>query len=82
MGQGSESRKNHQEMTMNAFVATVTRDVTCAAASLALTLFFTAAFVQSTSVPWNARAQATRMAVAHAAAPSWFGQPKPAVLVD
>ncbi|MGH7743536.1 MAG: hypothetical protein ACRETH_00440 [Steroidobacteraceae bacterium] len=65
---------------MNAFVATLYRNVTCAAAAILITVVCSASFVHST-----ARAPGSRpdtVAVAHAATPSWFGQPEPAVLVD
>ncbi|HYL03909.1 MAG TPA: hypothetical protein VEU54_10885 [Steroidobacteraceae bacterium] len=66
---------------MNAFAATLYRDVTCAAAALLLTTVFSMAFIESTAVPPGARAQ-TSTVVAHTTTPSWFGQPQPAVLVD
>ena len=36
---------------MNAFVSTLTRDLTCAAAAAVITLIAAASFVQSTSAP-------------------------------
>jgi hypothetical protein len=71
-------------MTMNAFVSSLYRDVTCAAAAILIVAVSSAAFVQSTDVPYGARnpAQTLTIAAAHATVPSWFGQPQPAVLVD
>jgi hypothetical protein len=64
---------------MNAF-ATAYRNVTCAAAALVICTLSSMAFVESTALAPGAGIQLT--AAAHAAAPSWFGQPAPAVLVD
>ena len=64
---------------MNAF-ATAYRNLTCAAAALLICTVCSAAFVESTAVVPGTETQT--MTIAHAAAPSWFGQPKPAVLVD
>jgi len=64
---------------MNTFVAHVYRAFTCGAAAALITVMFGLAFVQSTSVPPGAHAGAPVVA---AAAPRWFGQPEPAVLVD
>jgi len=64
---------------MNAF-ATAYRNLTCAAAALMICTLSSMAFVESTAtVPGNDTQVTT---IAHAAAPSWFGQPQPAVLVD
>lgn len=65
---------------MNTFVATMYRDVACAAAATLIVAVSSAAFVQSTDVPYGARS--VTIAAVHAAVPSWFGQPEPAVLVD
>jgi hypothetical protein len=57
------------------------RDVTCAAAAIVITLVMGLSFVQSTAVPYGARATATPT-VSVQMDPVWFGQPQPAVLVD
>lgn len=64
---------------MNA-LATAYRNLTCAMAALVICTVCSMAFVQSTSTAPGTDAQVTT--IAHAAAPSWFGQPQPAVLVD
>ena len=66
---------------MNALASTLYRDFICAAASLFIALVATGAFLQSTSTPPGLHADAAPL---FAAAPvhGWFGQPKPAVLVD
>ena len=66
---------------MNALFATLYRDLTCAAASVVITLILAGSFVQSTSVPPGTHAKGGvfgALQPAHA----WFGQPQPAVLVD
>jgi len=64
---------------MNSFASAIYRDLTCGAAAALITVISGLAFVQSTSVPPGAHAGAPVVA---AAAPRWFGQPEPAVLVD
>ena len=62
-------------------LATLYRDLTCAAAAAAISVVVSLSFVTSTAVPPGAHAQSERVAVVqpdHA----WFGQPEPAVLVD
>jgi hypothetical protein len=59
---------------------TVSRNLTCLAASLAICVICGNAFVESTATVRGTPAEV--ITVAHAAAPSWFGQPRPAVLVD
>ena len=66
---------------MNSLVDNLYRDLTCAAASVAITLVIASSFVQSTSVPPGARA-AGDLFVAMQPRHAWFGQPEPAVLVD
>jgi hypothetical protein len=66
---------------MNSLVDRLYRDLTCAAASVAITLVIAGAFVQSTSVPPGVRAGAGGF-VAVQPRHAWFGQPEPAVLVD
>jgi hypothetical protein len=44
--------------TMNTFVSTLFRDVTCAAAALVITLVLSVAFVQSTAEPYGVHAAA------------------------
>jgi hypothetical protein len=66
-------------MTMNAF-ATAYRNLSCAAAAVVICTLCSMAFVESTSVVPGTETRMTP--IAHAAAPSWFGQPAPAVLVD
>jgi hypothetical protein len=66
---------------MNTFVATFSRDITCAAAATLITILFSVAFVQSTSVPPGMHATGTGF-VALSPEHAWFGQPEPAVLVD
>jgi hypothetical protein len=67
------------ETTMNAF-ATAYRNLTCAAAALVICTVCSMAFVESTAVVPGTGTLMTQ--TAHAAAPSWIGQPAPAVLVD
>ena len=66
---------------MNSFASTLYRDVTCAAAAALITLVFSAAFVQSTSVAPGTHAGTARV-LALQTTHGWFGQPEPAVLVD
>jgi hypothetical protein len=68
-------------MTMNTFVSTLYRDLTCAVAAILITAVLGMSFVASTAVPPGTHAPAVRTAGVqpeHA----WFGQPEPAVLVD
>jgi hypothetical protein len=65
---------------MNTFNA-LYRDLTCAAAAAVITLVMGLSFVQSTAVPYGARAAATPT-VSLQMDRAWFGQPQPAVLVD
>jgi hypothetical protein len=59
---------------------TLARNATCLAAAIVICAICGNAFVESTAtVPGT---QAEVATIAHAAAPSWFGQPEPAVLVD
>jgi hypothetical protein len=51
-------------MTMNAFVTTLSRDLTCAAAAAAITMVLAWSFVQSTSVPRFGQATAVATTVA------------------
>ena len=44
---------------MNAFVSTLFRDATCAAAALLITWVLSVAFVQSTAEPYGVHAAAT-----------------------
>jgi hypothetical protein len=80
---GSRTRQDlnqtAKETTMNAF-ATAYRNLTCAAAAVVICTVCSMAFVESTAVVPGSGALMTP--IAHAAAPSWFGQPAPAVLVD
>ena len=64
---------------MNAF-ATAYRNLTCATAALVICMVCGMAFVDSTATVRGTETQPTT--IAHAAAPSWFGQPQPAILVD
>jgi len=64
---------------MNA-IDTLYRNVTCAAVAAVICVMSSMAFVHSTATPWGA--QAETITIAHAASPSWFGKPEPAVLVD
>ena len=57
------------------------RDTTCAAGALVITFLMGLSFVQSTAVPYAARAAATPT-VSLQIGSGWFGQPQPAVLVD
>jgi hypothetical protein len=66
-------------MTMNA-VSTLYRNVTCAAAAAVICVVCSMAFVESTAVVPGTQPALTT--AAHASAPSWFGKPEPAVLVD
>ena len=64
---------------MNA-LKTLSRNVTCFAAALVICAICGNAFVESTSTVRGAQQEVTTLA--HAASPSWFGRPEPAVLVD
>ena len=64
---------------MNAF-ATAYRNLTCAAAALVICTVSSMVFVESTAVFPGSGTLMTQ--TTHAAAPSWIGQPAPAVLVD
>jgi hypothetical protein len=66
---------------MNAFTYNLYRDLTCGAVAVLITLIMSAAFVQSTSVPWGMHAP-SNVFVALQTEHAWFGQPEPAVLVD
>jgi hypothetical protein len=66
---------------MNSFVSTLSRDLTCAAASALITVIAAMAFVDSTALPPGMHAQASPF-VAVQPQHAWFGQPQPAVLVD
>ena len=79
MVQGAEERENRKEMTMNA-LATVYRNTTCAAAAALICVLSSMAFVESTAVVPGT--QPEFISIAHVSAPSWFGKPEPAVLVD
>jgi len=65
---------------MNAF-ATLSRDLTCAAAATLITFVAALSFVDSTSVAPGTHAPSARIA-AMQPEHAWFGQPEPAVLVD
>jgi hypothetical protein len=75
MVQGAED----EEKTMNA-LNTLSRNVTCFAAAIVICAICANAFVESTATVRGTQTEVTR--IAHAAAPSWFGQPAPAILVD
>ena len=79
MVQGAEERKTKEEMTMNA-LATVYRNTACAAAAALICVLSSMAFVESTAVVPGTQPEFIR--IAHVSAPSWFGKPEPAVLVD
>jgi hypothetical protein len=67
---------------MNA-LNTLSRNVTCLAAALVICAVCGNAFVESTATVRGTQAEVTTIAnIAHAASPSWFGRPEPAVLVD
>jgi hypothetical protein len=51
---------------MNAFVATLTRDLTCAAAALLISLVMSASFVQSTATAPGAHAPVAAARTANA----------------
>ena len=79
MVQGADREGNQEEMTMNA-LATVYRNTTCAAAAALICVLSSMAFVESTAVVPGTQPEFIRLA--HVSAPSWFGKPEPAVLVD
>lgn len=79
MVQGAEKRETREEMTMNA-LTTVYRNTTCAAAAALICVLSSMAFVESTAVVPGTQPEFVR--IAHVSAPSWFGKPEPAVLVD
>jgi hypothetical protein len=64
---------------MNA-VMTVYRNLTCATAAALICVVLSMAFVEVTAVAPGTHAEVTT--AAHVSAPSWFGKPEPAVLVD
>jgi hypothetical protein len=66
---------------MNALVSGLCRNLTCAAAAVLISLVIGASFVQSTSLPPGAHGGAA-VFVQMQPQDAWFGQPKPAVLVD
>jgi len=66
---------------MTRFVSVLYRDLTCAAASVLVTLVLAMSFVESTSVPPGMHAVSDPF-VALSPQHAWFGQPEPAVLVD
>ncbi len=79
MVQGAEERKTKEEMTMNA-LETLSRNTVCAAAAALICVLSSMAFVESTAVVPGT--QPEFISIAHVSAPSWFGKPEPAVLVD
>jgi hypothetical protein len=66
---------------VNTLFVRLYRDLSCAAASVAITLILAGAFVQSTAVPPGMGAHGA-VFVALQPEHAWFGQPEPAVLVD
>jgi hypothetical protein len=64
---------------MNA-VAILSRNLTCAAVAAVICVLSSMAFVESTAVAPGMQPELNT--VAHVSAPSWFGKPEPAVLVD
>ena len=64
---------------MNA-LATVYRNTACAAVAALICVLSSMAFVESTAVVPGTQPEFIRLA--HVSAPSWFGKPEPAVLVD
>jgi hypothetical protein len=66
-------------MTMNA-IETLYRNTTCAAVATLICVLSSMAFVESTAVVPGT--QPEFISIAHVSAPSWFGKPEPAVLVD
>jgi hypothetical protein len=64
---------------MNAILSRLSRDLACAAAATAITLIAGLSFVDSTARPPGSHASGM---VAGVQPPAWFGQPRPAVLVD
>lgn len=64
---------------MNA-LTTLYRNTTAAAAAALICVLSTMAFVESTAVV--PATQPEFISIAHVSAPSWFGKPEPAVLVD
>jgi hypothetical protein len=66
-------------MTMNA-IATLYRNTACAAAAALICVLSSMAFVESTAVVPGT--QPEFISIGHVSAPSWFGKPEPAVLVD
>ncbi|HLY52259.1 MAG TPA: hypothetical protein VKQ31_04545 [Steroidobacteraceae bacterium] len=79
MGQGAEEREALKETMMNT-LNKLSRNVSCLAAAVVICAICGNAFVESTATVRGAQAEVTTMA--HAASPSWFGRPQPAVLVD
>jgi hypothetical protein len=66
---------------MTTLLATATRDVTCAAGSVLITLVLSFTFVQSTAAAPRVRVSETPR-VTLERLHGWVGQPEPAVLVD
>ena len=67
---------------MNATVDTTLKTLTCAAAALAITAALSFSFVHSTAVVGHATAPARIAKLALDPSHAWFGQSRPAVLVD
>ncbi len=77
MVQGAE--RGEEETPMSA-LNTLSRNLTCLAAAVVICAICGNAFVESTATVRDTQTEV--ITVAHAATPSWFGQPQPAVLVD
>ena len=67
---------------MNAFAATLYRDLTCATLATLITLVLSVSFLESTAHPPGVHAASAVRFVAIQPEHAWFGQPEPAVLVD
>jgi hypothetical protein len=69
---------------MNTLINNGLKVLACGSAALAITLAMSLSFVESTAVVHNTPSTATAWMVRLAVQPAhvWFGQPRPAVLVD
>ncbi|TLZ14114.1 MAG: hypothetical protein E6K32_08820 [Gammaproteobacteria bacterium] len=67
---------------MSVLDSNLSRDLTCGAAAVLITMALSATFVESTAVAPEARVKEARHALTLQLTHGWFGQPEPAVLVD
>src|SRR5438552_18506694 len=75
------SRRQDKETTMSALNFNLSRDLTCGAAAVLITMVFSATFAGLTAVAAEARGREAGHALALQLTHGWFGQPEPAGLV-